>query len=268
LRAIMERRKRRINSSLLPENIGPQITSIQPRFPLTKSIFLSYDHLMIVVVPFAARVILPELLDDALEGEAVPSLRDLVRINRYLGGYTTLRAMLGRIAGLEDAFSLLDVGAASGDMGAKVRAWYPDALVTTFDYRSNHLAAARGAKVVGDAFRLPFAAKSFDFVFCSLFLHHFENQAVTDLLSEFAKTARRAVLVIDLERGPLAYYFIPATQWLFHWDRITVHDAPVSVAAGFKRHELLKLADGAGLVNASVRVHRPWGRLSLIAPLT
>jgi 2-polyprenyl-3-methyl-5-hydroxy-6-metoxy-1,4-benzoquinol methylase len=222
---------------------------------------------MIVVVPFVARVIRSELLDDAPAGEAIPSLRDLVRINRYLGGYTTLRAMLARIARPADAFSLLDVGAASGDMGAQVRAWYPGARVTAFDYRSNHLAAAGGAKVVGDAFRLPFAAKSFDFVFCSLFLHHFQNQAVTDLLSEFAKTARRAVLVIDLERGPLAYHFIPATQWLFHWDRITVHDGPISVGAGFKGHELLKLAADAGLTNARARVHRPWGRLSLIAPL-
>src|SRR5258707_15119233 len=34
----MARRKRRMSSSLLPENIGPQITSIQPRLPVTKSI--------------------------------------------------------------------------------------------------------------------------------------------------------------------------------------------------------------------------------------
>src|SRR5579864_8936940 len=34
----MARRRRRISSSLLPENMGPQITSIQPRLPVTKSI--------------------------------------------------------------------------------------------------------------------------------------------------------------------------------------------------------------------------------------
>src|SRR5713101_6616642 len=36
-RAISARRSRRINSSLLPENIGPTITSIQPMLPLTMS---------------------------------------------------------------------------------------------------------------------------------------------------------------------------------------------------------------------------------------
>src|SRR5215813_3162696 len=36
-RAISARRRRRISSSLLPENIGPTTTSIQPIFPLTIS---------------------------------------------------------------------------------------------------------------------------------------------------------------------------------------------------------------------------------------
>src|SRR5271166_2809610 len=40
-RAILARRRRRINSSLLPENIGPQITSIQPILPVIKSILRS-----------------------------------------------------------------------------------------------------------------------------------------------------------------------------------------------------------------------------------
>src|SRR5205809_5538108 len=36
-RAISARRRRRISSSLLPENIGPTTTSIQPILPLTMS---------------------------------------------------------------------------------------------------------------------------------------------------------------------------------------------------------------------------------------
>src|SRR4051812_37932089 len=38
-RAMVARRRRRINSSLLPENMGPQTTSIQPIFPVMTSIF-------------------------------------------------------------------------------------------------------------------------------------------------------------------------------------------------------------------------------------
>ena len=38
LRAIMARRRRLISSSLLPENMGPQITSIHPTLPVMMSI--------------------------------------------------------------------------------------------------------------------------------------------------------------------------------------------------------------------------------------
>ena len=211
------------------------------------------------------RVITPELLDEVPPAEAIPSLRDLVRINRYLGGYSTLRSMLRQIVAPTEPFSLLDVGAASGDMGRVVLHGYPNASVTSFDYKLDHLTPAANPRLVGDAFALPFKNASFDFVFSSLFLHHFDDAQVVDLLRGFRRIARRAVLAIDLERGPLAAAFLPATAWLFGWHPITLHDGPVSVHAAFKRDELLALSQAAGLTNAAVRVHRPWSRLSLIA---
>ncbi len=211
------------------------------------------------------RVILPELLDAAPDAEAVGSVHDLVRINRYLGGYSTVRRLFARVVKPGESFTVLDVGAASGDMGAAIRKSFPGARITSLDYKRNHLAQAPFPKLQGDAFLLPFAPASFDFVFSSLFLHHFDDAAVVSLLRGFGVVARRAVLAIDLDRGPFAYRFIPATRWLFHWHPITLHDAPVSVQAAFHPQELASLARAAGLSNPAVRVHRPWSRLSLIA---
>lgn len=213
----------------------------------------------------AGRSIAPELLDHAGPEGALQSLRDLVKINRFLGGYRTLRWMMREVVQSTEQFSVLDVGAASGDMGAAIMRWYPGAIVTSFDYRLHHLKTAAYPKLVGNAFALPFADGSFDLVFSSLFLHHFEDAELIELLAAFNRIARRAVLAIDLERGPLAVRFLPATNWLFHWDPITLHDGPISVQAAFKRDELLALARRAGLSEATVRVHRPWSRLSLIA---
>ena len=213
------------------------------------------------------RVILPELLDGTPDAEAVGAVRDLTRINRYLGGYWTVGRLFDRVVKPGDAFTVLDVGAASGDMGAAIRRGYPQARVTSLDRKRNHLAEAAPPRLQADAFELPFAPASFDFVFSSLFLHHFADASVVRLLQGFGVVARRAVLAIDIDRGPFACRFIPATRWLFHWDPITLHDAPVSVRAAFRRQELQGLARRAGLANATVRVHRPWSRLALIAPV-
>jgi 2-polyprenyl-3-methyl-5-hydroxy-6-metoxy-1,4-benzoquinol methylase len=211
------------------------------------------------------RVIRPEFLDEQPPGTAAGSLRDLVRINKFLGGHEVLRSALRRLSTPADEFTILDVGAASGDMGRVVRELYPRARVTSLDYRGHHLAAAEQPKVVADAFRLPFLAASFDIVHCSLFLHHFENGRIVELLRSFGIVARRYVIVSDLERHLLAYYFLPATKWLFRWHPITLHDGPISVAAAFKARELRDLAAAAGLRDINVTVHRPAFRLCLTA---
>jgi len=210
------------------------------------------------------RVICPELLDDEEGPDKQASLSDLVRIGRYLGGHRVLRSLLSRVTARGEDFSLLDIGAASGDAAGIIRSVRRGARVTSLDYRFDHLARAPYPKVAGDAFRLPFLDRSFDFVLCSLFLHHFENDAIVQLLRSFGAIARRGVLVLDLERGPGAYYFMAMSRWLFHWNRITMHDAPASVEAAFKKNELESLAGQAGFAQVEVRRHRPWARLSLI----
>jgi ubiquinone/menaquinone biosynthesis C-methylase UbiE len=166
------------------------------------------------------RVVVPELLDHASPEVARDNLRDLVRINRFFGGHSILHRIMADFVRAQDRFSMLDVGAASGDMGAALQRRYPRATITSLDRKCVHLEKAVHPKLAGDAFLLPFAARSFDFVFSSLFLHHFSDEQVVELFRNFRTVARRAVLAIDLERGPLAYYFIPATKWLFGWHDI------------------------------------------------
>lgn len=211
------------------------------------------------------RLILPELLDGLPPEEARASLRDLVRINRVWGGHSTLRKLLRESIPDGQEFSVLDVGAASGDMGASIRRWYPAAYVTSLDYVPSHLANAPGQRVAGDAFRLPFRPRSFDYVFCSLFLHHFRDEAVVELLRNFGEVARKAVLVIDLERNPIPYYFIAWSRPLLGWDAVTVHDGAISVEAAFHRKELEDLARQAGLRSPRARVFRPAFRIALVA---
>jgi SAM-dependent methyltransferase len=214
---------------------------------------------------FKTRLIEPELLDHADPQEAKANLADLVRLNERFGGYSTASKLVSQVARPDDAFTLLDVGAASGDTGRFLRRLYPNAKITTLDSNQVNAAAAAHPKLIADAFALPFPAQSFDYVFSSLFLHHFTDAQVVQLLSGFSVVARKAVLISDLERHPLAYWFLPATKLVMKWHRITVHDGRISVRAAFTRCELERLAAAAGLRNVSAAVHRPAFRLSLVA---
>ena len=214
---------------------------------------------------FAQRLIQAEFLDRLPPEEARLNLAELVRINRHFGGHAVIRRTLARAVERRDKFTLLDVGAASGDTAQLIETLYPAALVTSLDCKDSHLSAARYPKIAADAFALPFRAGSFDFVLCSLFLHHFTDKQVSELLGIFYAIARRGLLICDLERHVLPYFFLPATKLFLGWSGVTVHDGMTSVRASFRPRELLRLARRAGITQARVEVHRPAFRISLMA---
>jgi len=214
---------------------------------------------------FSQRLIQPELLDHAEPEEARVNLEDLVRINRWFGGHATILRTLARVAPQEQAFSLLDMGAASGDSARVIQRAYPSATITSLDYNLVNCEGAPMPKVIADAFQLPFAPHSFDFVFCSLFLHHFSNEEVVELLRSAYAIARKALVVCDLERHLLPYLFLPATKFLFRWKRLTLHDGPISVRASFRAPELQELSRKAGIGSAEIAVYRPAFRIAMIA---
>ena len=211
------------------------------------------------------RVLIPELLDTLPPEEARANLADLVRINQTWGGHSTLRKLLDDAIPPDESFTLLDVGATSGDMGRCVEQSRPRARVTSLDYIASHLDSCTGPRVVADAFALPFAGRSFDYVFNSLFLHHFSDHQVVSLLHEFGRVARQQVLVVDLWRHPVPYYFMSATQPLFGWQPVTVSDGQISVEAAFRASELRELARRAGLKAPRTRAFVPAFRIALSA---
>jgi len=214
---------------------------------------------------FSKRHIEPELLDHASVEDARANLAQIARLNQRFGGHTVLRKALAQALNGSPAFTLLDIGAASGDTARLVNQIYPAASVTSLDLSPINLAGAPHPKLLADAFRLPFKPASFDYVFCSLFLHHFDDRRIGDLMAGFYRIARRALLVSDLERHILPYLFFPATQPFFGWTPITAHDGMRSVRAAFRASELRRLAENAGIPNAQVTIHRPAFRLTLTA---
>jgi SAM-dependent methyltransferase len=199
------------------------------------------------------RVCEPEELDSAPAEVAALNLADMARINYLTGARHHLLSLLTRQAFTRQAFRFLDVGAASGDFARAVSHRFPQAATLCLDLRRRNLAAAPGQRLQADAFHLPLASHSCDVVHSSLFLHHFSPAQCAALLREMARVARHLVLVQDLHRHPIPYWFLSLTRPLLRWHPITVADGQRSVAAGWRRSELQQI-----LAQAQLSGHIHW----------
>ena len=112
-----------------------------------------------------------------------------------------------------------------------------------------------------DGGALPFGDGAFDVVICTLALHHFEPAGARALLRELRRVARIVPVVCDLRRSALAF----AATWLWSRtsrNRLTRHDAPLSVRRAYTPAEALALARDAGWRAPHVR-REPFFRMTL-----
>ncbi len=199
-------------------------------------------------------------------------LIELRRINRFLGDAGALRKSLLRSIERDEvqAFSVLDVGAGSGELLRTVARWARGKgkrtrLVGVELNRRSAIALveeSRGfaeiASVRADGFRLPFADNTFEYVMCSLFTHHFTDDDVVRLLRELMRVARRGIIVIDLHRHRFAYLLYTSIGRLVLHNRLVREDGALSIRRGFRQNELRGLAERAGLAGARVTRRFPF----------
>jgi ubiquinone/menaquinone biosynthesis C-methylase UbiE len=203
---------------------------------------------------------------------------ELQRVNRWLGDAGALRdSLLREIKKLNlHSFSLLDVGAGSGELLGVVAQWAREsnrkARLTGLELnaRSARAIAERATAlpeinaVRGDAFHLPFADKEFDYAMSSLFTHHFSDTDVIAVLRELSRVSVRRLFVIDLHRHPIAYFFYTTIGRLFLHNRLIREDGALSILRSFTPAELASLATRAELENITVTRRFPF-RLVLAA---
>ncbi len=207
---------------------------------------------------------------------------ELQRVNQWLGDAKALRSSLLNEIERSSAstFSVLDVGAGSGELLRVIAEWARN------NNRQGKLVGlelnARSAGAIleespafseitalrGNALQLPFADGAFDYAMCSLFTHHFKDQQVVAILRELSRVASRRILVIDLHRHPLAYYFYTTVGRLFLHNRLIREDGALSILRGFKSAELQQLAREAGLTDARVQRRFPYRLVLEGSPLS
>ena len=186
------------------------------------------------------RIETSELLDEhgGPPADVERSLRDLRRINRWLGGIAVYRRLLDRF----DARVILDVGTGTSDNLEAV----PEAAVRVgLDFKIDHLLYLRGGsrvlRVVGDASRLPFRDGTVDVVTSAHFFHHFSPAENGAMLAESLRVARQGVAVNDTRRHWLPWLFVRLLCALRVFGRITRYDAPASIRQAYTVDEVWQI---------------------------
>ncbi len=207
-----------------------------------------------------------EFLDRSLlnDQELRIYLADVERLNRWFGGTrAVLEAVqdVTRRRGLREDISLLDIGTGGADIPRALVRWGKrqglamHIAACDSDTQIAGIAASlcggdRSIAVLGaNALQLPFRAGHFDFVTCSLMVHHLAEQDVVSLLERLRGLPRCALIVSDLERSCLAYLGTWLATHLICRSRFTPRDGPVSVRRAFTLDELRSMSGRAGCGN-------------------
>jgi len=220
----------------------------------------------------------PERIDtgDYTREEYATFLREIAFINRYLGDSRALKKTL--LAEIEEKdlrdFSVLDVGCGSGELLRMIAEFAREtgrkAALTGVDLNSISSSTTQSesyefpeiVSVQGNALGLPFADNSFDYAISSLFFHHLTDEQIIIALREMSRVARRGIIVIDLNRDPIAYIGYKIFCVVFRISQLVRHDGSLSIKKGFLPDELIQLGGSAGL-NECVANHVSPGRVIL-----
>lgn len=207
------------------------------------------------------------------------NLRDIRRVNRFAGGTAVvLRHLPALLADVSRGtpVTLLDIATGSGDIPRALVRWGRrrgyDLRVLATDVSEDVLAVARRETAdeptitveTCDARSLPYCDDAFDIAVCSLALHHFRRTEAVRVLAEMGRVSRRGIIVNDVVRTWPGY----VGAWLLGnattTNRLTRHDAPLSIRRAYTPDELLAMAREAGLTNVAVTPHLFW-RMALVA---
>ena len=206
------------------------------------------------------RLVEPELLDSLPpeDLQAQGSRRDLRRINGWMGHHRILARTLQQRLPTQKPGRLLEIGAGDGEFFLQLARqfslpWSP-ACATLLDIQNSVTGETLAAcarlgwqvdAVVADVFdeiALPEPAAA---IFANLFLHHFADDALAELLRKMSQSTD---LFIALEPQRVSQPWICGQLLrLIGCNPVTLHDGVVSVRAGFADCELSALwPDPAG----------------------
>lgn len=225
-----------------------------------------------MIISTKQRTTQSEIMDDfTLGGELLRDTLDkLAGINKWLGGNrTTLNAIKKLIAKLPlaEQITIVDVGCGNGDLlrliadfGRKRNRNFKligiDANESAINYaRELSLDYPEITYYSQNIFSREFSSLNYDLVLLNLFLHHFKEDEIIQLILAMSLKARIGIIVNDLHRNVLAYYLFKLLCATIS-NSMVRDDGLTSILRGFKRVDLIRYSKKLKLKNYVI--HWKW----------
>lgn len=220
----------------------------------------------------------PELMDDFTEGgaELRQALRHLRMLNRIFGAAAPTVYGVQRLwteGGKPGHFSILDIGAGSGDVNRHLLRWADanriDLRITLADITEEACEEARlifhnesRVRVIrSDLFALPESCA--DVITGSQFVHHFAADVLPRVAASMLSASRLGIVINDIHRHWIPWTAVWLATRMISTNRYIRHDGPLSVAKGFRSEDWNKLGQKLG-VSSMFYSWRPWFRYVVV----
>lgn len=210
-----------------------------------------------------------ELMDDFSMDDSVlyRSLDTLAAINQWLGGnQLTMKAVKTLLKEIPPSreLTIVDLGCGNGDMlrriaevarkhHRKVKLIGIDANEFTVNYARKKSTAYQEISYLHQTIpSADFNALTYDMVLCTLFLHHFTDAEILNLLTHICAKAEVGVVINDLHRSRWAYILFNLLT-LFIPNPMIRQDGLISISKGFKKTELQNFAHQLQVPNSRIQ---------------
>lgn len=212
-----------------------------------------------------------EIMDDfSIKGTLLRDTLDkLAIINKLLGGnLVTLNGLklLLKNQDKKQPITIIDLGCGGGGIlrtissfgkneGYNFKLIGVDANKSAIDYAIELSKDYENIRFLNlDVFSEEFNTLTYDVAIATLFLHHFKDKPLLQLLRHLTHSASIGVVVNDLHRHRLAYYLFKLVTIPVH-NKMVIEDGLTSVLRGFKNKELKILSKQ---LNCSFRLKWKW----------
>ncbi len=195
--------------------------------------------------------------------DIVENMHELDFINTWLGGHSITLQGFKNLIDKKKNISVCEIGCGGGDnLNALYTYCNKKKIIAKFagiDINPDCIAFAEKNSlienanfIISDYRRVEFNEQKPDIIFSSLFCHHFTDDELVEMMQWMKRNATIGFFINDLHRHPLAYNFIKAATKLFSKSYLVRNDAPLSVLRGFRKKELERVFEKAGIIDYSI----------------